>query len=147
MSDLQRPSAIVGLFNSLWGTLNRLGIGFDYSYELEVPGRASGTPRRTPVNLLPHAGNRYLVAPRGRTEWVRNAQAHGSVTLRRGAKRMRVRLESVPADEAPLILQAYLRAYRSQVQQFFSIAADAGIEEFAGVAPQHPVFRVVEIAS
>jgi hypothetical protein len=69
------------------------------------------------------------------------------VTLRRGAKRMRVRLESVPADEAPLILQAYLRAYRSQVQQFFSIAADAGIEEFAGVAPQHPVFRVVEIAS
>ena len=147
MTDVQRPSAIVGLFNTAWGMLNRLGIGFAYSYELEVPGRRSGTPRRTPVNLLPHAGNRYLVAPRGRTEWVRNAQAHGSVTLRRGTKRMRMRLEAVAADDAPLILQAYLQAYKAQVQQFFSIAADARLEEFARIAPQHPVFRVVEIAN
>jgi hypothetical protein len=99
------------------------------------------------VNLMPYAGQRYLVAPRGRTEWARNAEAHGSVLLRRGSKRLRIRLEAVPPDEAPLILQAYLQTYRSQVRQFFSIPADAKIEEFARVAPQHPVFRAIEIAT
>jgi deazaflavin-dependent oxidoreductase (nitroreductase family) len=147
MTDVQRPSALVGWLNRLWGVLNRLGIGLDYSYELEVPGRRSGVPRRTPVNLMPYAGHRYLVAPRGRTEWVRNAEAHGSVLLRRGSKRLRIRLEPVPPDEAPLILKTYLQTYRSQVQQFFSVPPDANIEEFARIAANHPVFKAVEIAT
>jgi len=36
---------------------------------LEVKGRSSGQPRRTPVNLLDFEGERYLVAPRGETQW------------------------------------------------------------------------------
>jgi len=147
MTDLQRPSALVGALNRFWGVLNRLGVGLDYSYELEVPGRRTGEPRRTPVNLMPYAGQRYLVAPRGRTEWVRNAEAHGSVLLRRGSRRLRVRLEAVPPDEAPLILKTYLQTYRSQVQQFFSVRPDANIEEFARIAPNYPVFKTTEIAT
>ena len=147
MTDVKRPGALVGALNRFWGVLNRAGIGLDYSYELEVPGRRSGAPRRTPVNLLPYAGQRYLVAPRGRTEWVRNAEAHGSVLLRRGSKRMRMRLEAVPAAEVPLILKTYLQAYRSQVQQFFPIRPDANIEEFARIAANYPVFKAVEIAT
>ena len=147
MTDAQRPSGLVGAFNRFWGVLNRIGIGLDYSYELEVPGRRSGTLRRTPVNLMPYSGHRYLVAPRGRTEWVRNAEAHGSVLLRRGSKRLRLRLETVPPDEAPLILKTYLQTYRSQVQQFFPIQGDANIEEFARIAARYPVFKTVEIAT
>jgi deazaflavin-dependent oxidoreductase (nitroreductase family) len=147
MTDVQRPNALVGALNHFWGVLNRIGIGLDYSYELEVPGRRTGEPRRTPVNLMPYAGQRYLVAPRGRTEWVRNAEAHGSVLLRRGSKRLRLRLEAVPSDAAPLILKTYLETYRGQVQQFFPIQPDANIEEFARIAPQYPVFKTIEIAS
>jgi len=44
---------------------------------LEVRGRTSGEPRRVPVNLLVLEGDRYLVAPRGETQWVRNLRASG----------------------------------------------------------------------
>ncbi len=48
---------------------------------LEVKGRKSGEWRRTPVNLLVYEGNRYLVAPRGETQWVRNMRVSGGGRL------------------------------------------------------------------
>ena len=53
---------------------------------LEVKGRSSGQPRRTPVNLLELEGERYLVAPRGETQWVRNLRASGEGLLRAGKR-------------------------------------------------------------
>ena len=51
---------------------------------LEVRGRKTGALYSTPVDLLEERGTRYLVAPRGYTQWVRNAEISGEVTLRRG---------------------------------------------------------------
>jgi len=52
-----------------------------------VPGRKSGIVRTMPVNLLEHPGARYLVAPRGETEWVRDLRASGRGELRLGVRR------------------------------------------------------------
>src|SRR5580692_2516933 len=60
------------VFNPTVAGLTRLGISVWGSRVLEVRGRTSGEPRRTPVNLLTFEGARYLVAPRGETQWVRN---------------------------------------------------------------------------
>ena len=50
---------------------------------LEVKGRKSGEWRQTPVNPLTFEGERYLVAPRGHTQWVRNMRVSGGGRLAR----------------------------------------------------------------
>jgi hypothetical protein len=44
---------------------------------LAVRARTSGEWRSVPVNVLELAGQRYLVAPRGDTQWVRNMLCFG----------------------------------------------------------------------
>jgi deazaflavin-dependent oxidoreductase (nitroreductase family) len=61
---------------------------------LAVRGRTSGEWRTVPVNVLELAGQRYLVAPRGDTQWVRNLRAAG-----RGELRRRGRIEGFRATE------------------------------------------------
>jgi len=42
---------------------------------LSVPGRGSGQWRTTPVVVLEHGGERYLMSPFGETDWARNLRA------------------------------------------------------------------------
>src|SRR5690348_11959018 len=78
---------------------------------LSVPGRRSGQLRSTPVVVLRHEGERYLIAPFGNTGWVRNLRAaqHGRLTVN-GRDEEFVPVEVPPADRPPLI-EAYLRRY------------------------------------
>lgn len=64
--------------------ITRHGISLLGSRVLSVRGRKSGEVRSVPVNLLPFAGERYLVAPRGQTQWVRNLRVAGEGRLRVG---------------------------------------------------------------
>ena len=132
------------VFNPAVAGLTRLGISVLGSRVLEVTGRKSGQPRRTPVNLLTFEGNQYLVAPRGVTEWVRNVRAgDGKVTLLLGRKRdVRTTTELEDAEKAP-ILRAYLKRWKAEVGVFFDgVGPDSSDEQLAAIAPQHPVFRL-----
>src|SRR5215212_3383774 len=78
----QRPGWFTEhVFNRAVAVLTRVGVSVAGSRILEVRGRRSGEPRRTPVNLLDLDGERYLVAPRGHTQWVRNLRASGEARL------------------------------------------------------------------
>jgi len=139
-TDFTKLGATERFFNGVMGQLFRLGWAPSYGHQLEVVGRKSGEVRRTPVNLLEHAGMLCLVAPRGETQWVKNARASGEVTLVRKASRTRYRVRELPESERAPVLKAYLTRYESQVARFFSLRADAQLAEFAAVAAQHPVF-------
>src|SRR5271166_6455268 len=78
------PTALERTFNRTFGLLVGLGFGLKHNYLLQVRGRKSGKLYSTPIDLLEMDGKRFLVAPRGRTQWVRNAEAAGKVTLKRG---------------------------------------------------------------
>src|SRR6185369_17017867 len=80
----QHPSRLEHLLNRAVGALVRLGLGPAHMRILEVRGRTSGKLHALPVDLLVEQGKLYLVAPRGYTQWVRNAEASGDITLRRG---------------------------------------------------------------
>ena len=69
-----------GFFNGLVRTLTRYGISIYGSRVLYVRGRKTGEWRTTPVNPLSYGGHRYLVAPRGHTQWVRNMRAAGAAS-------------------------------------------------------------------
>ncbi len=131
------------VFNRLVALLTRHGLSVYGSRILAVRGRTSGEWRTTPVNLLSYAGARYLVAPRGVTQWVRNIRAQGGGELRLGARREPIRVEEVGDAEKPPILRAYLRRWRMEVGVFFhGIGPDAPEAELRRIAADYPVFRI-----
>jgi deazaflavin-dependent oxidoreductase (nitroreductase family) len=131
------------LFNRAVAGFTRLGISIAGSRVLEVPGRKSGKPRRTPVNLLAFDGNRYLVAPRGQTQWVRNLRAAGRGNLLLGRRSEPFRAIEVPDAEKEPILREYLRRWKWEVGQFFDgVGPDSPADGLARIAPDHPVFRI-----
>ena len=113
-----------------------------HNYLLQVRGRKTGRIYSTPVNLLELQGKRFLVAPRGRTQWVRNAEAAGEVTLKRGTSRLKFRLRSLAESERPEILKEYVERYSTTVQRYFPVAAGAPHKAFAAIAPSYPVFEL-----
>ena len=59
----------------------------------------SGRIYSTPVDVLDRDGKRYLVAPRGYTQWVRNAIASGAVSLKKGRRSEEFGIRLLSDDE------------------------------------------------
>jgi deazaflavin-dependent oxidoreductase (nitroreductase family) len=136
------------VFNPAVAALTRLGVSVAGSRILEVRGRKTGEPRRTPVNPLTVDGTRYLVAPRGHTQWVRNLRAHGEGRLLLGRRAEPFAAQELGDDEKPPLLRAYLRRWKWEVGTFFGgVGPDSGDEELRRIAPDHPVFRVTPVTT
>src|SRR5204863_8722092 len=100
------------VFNRAVARLTRLGISVAGSRVLEVKGRKTGEPRRTPVNLLTLEDTRYLVAPRGHTQWVRNLRASGRGRLLLGRRAEDFTASEVADEEKETILREYLKRWK-----------------------------------
>jgi deazaflavin-dependent oxidoreductase (nitroreductase family) len=140
----QRPGWFTkNVFNRAVALLTRTGVSVAGSRVLEVRGRKSGEPRRTPVNLLTVNGARYLVAARGHTHWVRNLRALGEGRLLVGRRAEPFTAEEIPDDDKPAILRPYLQRWKWEVGAFFGgVGPDSSDEELRRIAPDHPVFRL-----
>jgi deazaflavin-dependent oxidoreductase (nitroreductase family) len=138
----RKPETLERIFNKAFGVLVGLGLGLRHNYLVQVAGRKTGRLYSTPVDLLEFNGRRFLVAARGRTQWVRNAEAAGEVTLKKGTKRQRFRIRNVPDEEKPEILKAYLDRFKLTVQRYFPVRAGSEPEDFANVAERYPVFEL-----
>jgi deazaflavin-dependent oxidoreductase (nitroreductase family) len=131
------------VFNRVVAALTRAGISVWGSRVLVVRGRTSGLPRTTPVNLLTHDGARYLVAPRGQTQWVRNLRVAGDGELKVGRRTEAFTAVEVPDEGKEAILRAYLKRWKAEVGVFFDgVSAKSSAEDLHRIAPNHPVFRV-----
>jgi len=141
-TPFMRPSSGERLFNRLFGFLVRMGFGQSDNFMLEVRGRKSGKIYSTPVNVLAYKEKKYLVAPRGYTQWVRNVVANKSASLVKGTRRDEVSLRPIPENEKPDILKTYLDRYRRTVQKYFPIAAGSPAKDFEPLADKYPVFEI-----
>jgi deazaflavin-dependent oxidoreductase (nitroreductase family) len=131
------------VFNPVVAAFTRLGLSLLGSRVLEVRGRSSGQPRRTPVNLLTLDGERYLVAPRGETQWVRNLRASGEGRLLLGRRSEPFTAVEVGDEDKAAVLRAYLKRWKAEVGVFFDgVGPDSSEDELLTVAPKHPVFRL-----
>lgn len=134
-----------GFFNGLVRTLTRYGISIYGSRVLYVRGRKTGEWRTTPVNPLSYEGHRYLVAPRGHTQWVRNMRAAGGGELHVGRRVERFTATELPDDQKPALLRAYLKRWKFEVGMFFEgVGPDAPDEKLLEIAPGYPVFQITE---
>jgi len=141
----RRPSGPTRLMNRTMSWLASLGLTPSRTITLEVKGRRSAETRSAVVNWVEHEGTRYLVSPRGETEWVRNVRAAGGEAVIRHGGRRSVRLEELPAEQRAPILQLYLRQNTLSTRQHFGIDPSAALEEFERLAARHPVFRIREV--
>jgi len=132
------------IFNPTVARLTRLGVSIAGSRVLEVRGRKSGEWRSTPVNPLEFQGSRFLVAPRGHTQWVRNLRASREGRLRVGRRTEDFKAEEVPDEEKAPLLRAYLERWKWESGMFFEgVGPDSTDEELLRIAPDHPAFRIV----
>lgn len=123
--------------------LARLGVAPSGLRELRVRGRRSGRARSVPVNVLELGGRRYLVAPRGTTEWVRNLRAAGEGELRLGRRVERFRAVEVADADKPPLLREYLRRWRRQVTSLVGdLDHTSSDDALAAAAPGFPVFEL-----
>lgn len=145
MARYQKPGFFTKhVFNALLEQAMKLGLSVRGSRILSVKGRKTGKAYTTPVNPLSFDGQRYLVAPRGETGWVKNIRASGEGALRLGRKREAIRIEEIADEAKEPILRAYLSHWKMETGIFFGGVTDASpAEDLRRIAPDHPVFRIL----
>lgn len=138
-----QPSTGTRGFNWVVAGMTRLGLSVWGSRVLAVRGRKSGEWRTTPVNLLTFQGERYLVAPRGETQWVRNIRVSGGGELRLGRRAEPFTVTEIADADKPAILRAYLTRWKMEVGVFFQgVGPDAPDARLLEIAPGYPVFKI-----
>jgi deazaflavin-dependent oxidoreductase (nitroreductase family) len=136
-----RDTPLRKLGNTLITPLARLGLAGKRTHILTTVGRKTGRRYSTPVMLVFLGGERWLVAPYGEREWVKNARAAGSVELTRARHTQRLRVEEVDPQTAAPVLREYLRK-TPVTKPFFKAKRNAPLADFAAEAHRHPVFRL-----
>ena len=147
LEDFRPPSRFEHWFNALVAVLAKLGITFTDGYRLLVTGRKSGKTYAVAVTVPTINNKKYLVAPRGETQWVRNARAAGQVALEKGKQREQFEVHEIQGAEKLAVLAEYLRRYHKAVQRYFSVSAGAAPDEFNEIAEAYPVFILKPMAS
>ena len=137
-----RPSLLDRIVNRAFGLMVKIGFGLSHNFLLEVRGRKTGRVYSTPVNVLEYKKKKYLVAPRGDTQWVRNVIVSQKATLVKGTKRENIRLRPIADQAKAEILKAYLDTYKLTVQRYFPIPAGSPAREFESLAERYPVFEI-----
>lgn len=127
--------------NALVRPLARLGLTGSRTHLLTVPGRTTGRLWSTPVSIVRVGEERWLVAPYGERNWVKNARAAGWVELRRGRRRERLAVVELSTEEAVPVLRRYYELGRV-TRPFFEVGLESTDEEWRTEAPRHPVFHL-----
>jgi deazaflavin-dependent oxidoreductase (nitroreductase family) len=135
------------VFNRVVAAATRLGLSVWGSRVLRVRGRSSGQWRETPVNLLSYDGRRFLVAPRGVTQWVKNLRIAGGGELVLGRRAEPFVATEIVDDEKPALLRAYLRRWKAEVGVFFDgVSGQSSDADLRRIAADHPVFLVESVS-
>lgn len=125
--------------NAVVRPLARLGLTGPRTHLLTVPGRTTGKLWSTPVSIVRDGEERWLVAPYGDRNWVKNTRAAGSVELRRGWWHGRFAVEELAPERAVPVLRRYYELGRV-TRPFFRVSLHSSDEEWLAEAPSHPVF-------
>jgi deazaflavin-dependent oxidoreductase (nitroreductase family) len=130
--------------DALFMALLRAGVKMGTMSLLTVRGRTSGQPRTVPVLLVEQEGQRWLVAPYGVVQWVRNIRAAGTATLTRGRRSETISVTELEAKEAAPILKQYLFK-GAAARPYFDATKDSPLEAFEREAARHPVFQITSV--
>ncbi|WP_227983235.1 anthrone oxygenase family protein [Nocardia spumae] len=142
------PSTTRGLRNRVVVFADRIGMPFGPIHLLTVKGRATGTPRTTPVAPILVDGVEYLVQAYPDADWVKNARVAGHGVLARGRKSRIVDLIEVTEPQRVPVLRAFPRQNPRGAQAFVrnGVAESSSPDSFAAAASRCPVFRIEPVS-
>lgn len=146
MAKTYKTTFIVRLGNFFVINMLRAGVKMGNMALLTVPGRKSGLPRTTPISLGEQNGKRWIIAPYGAVNWVRNLRAAGKATLTRGRRVEQIEVVELSTEEAAPILKNSLGGAPSFLHPYFDVRPDSPLEDFIREAPRHPVFLVKSLS-
>ena len=81
-----RVPRYVPFFNVFARRLLRVGTPMGPNVLVTIRGRTSGQPRTTPLAIVEQSGRRWIWAPFGEVDWVRNLRAAGMATITAGRR-------------------------------------------------------------
>lgn len=86
-------------FSPLLNAMLAVGIPLGPNGLLTVPGRRTGLPRTTGIAVIEVKGRRWIWAPWGEVQWVRNLRAAGHATLTKRGRREEVTATELDGPE------------------------------------------------
>jgi deazaflavin-dependent oxidoreductase (nitroreductase family) len=139
------PRWVFAVFNPIVKFLLSAGVPLGPNGIVTVRGRKSGRPRSTPVAIIAVAGRRWIWAPFGEVQWVRNLRAAGGATLT-----VRRRHEEVRATELdPTQRVAFFRDILGPLARgipfgvwFIRLADRVDLDDPVAAAAGRPVFEL-----
>jgi deazaflavin-dependent oxidoreductase (nitroreductase family) len=146
MAKTFRVTFLVHLGNLLATSMVRLGLKVGPIQLLTVRGRTSGEPRTTPVAVVDLDSKRYLVAPYGAVNWVRNLRAAGKATLTLGRHAEAIQTLELAPEEAAPILKNTLGGGGSFTRDYFNVTKESSLQDFEREAVHHPVFLIQSVS-
>lgn len=146
MTKTYRLGPITRVANCLFSVMTRRGRGADYRYILTVEGRKSGLAKSTPVDVMEVNGQRWLVAPYGEVNWVKNARASGQVELSRGGTPSRWKAEEVRGLDAVPAIRRYITSV-PVTAAYWEVGGQSSDEAVSAASEKHPVFRLVPLGT
>ncbi|BBY15835.1 nitroreductase/quinone reductase family protein [Mycolicibacterium litorale] len=139
-----QPAASARAFNEVIRWLAEAGISIAGSCALRVRGRKTGVVRTVVVNLMTVDGRRYVVSPRGNTQWARNARAAAEVETGPRWRRRTVRIAEVADADKTELLRRYLDRWYWEVKGHVGgLTPHSSDDEIRAVAPSIPVFELL----
>jgi deazaflavin-dependent oxidoreductase (nitroreductase family) len=123
-------------------SLLALGIRFNGSTLITVPGRKTGRPRSTPITMVEFEGQRYIQSPFGSVDWVRNLRAAGKATLSWGRRHEIVIATELSPEAAAPVIRSILRSAPQIIRDYFAVTAESSLEQIVQDAPNHAVFAI-----
>lgn len=146
MAKTYTPSLTFRLGLFITRTMLHAGISMGGMTLLTVRGRKSGQPRTTPVTIVKQNGQRWITAPFGAVNWVRNLRAAGVAQLRIGHHTETISATELSTKEAARVLKEHLGSFPSFIRQYYNASPASSLEEFEVEAPRHPVFLVKSLS-
>ena len=128
-----RPGVFLGKI------LNPIAVALGRKTVLLVRGRKSGKLLKVPMDPpFEWNGTRYLVSPRGETQWARNLRVAGEADLRTRRGLQHVRVVEIRGAERDAVVKTYASTITCHCQQYMKQLPDPA---------DHPCFRIEPTAT
>lgn len=137
-----QPRAVARAGNEVIRRLAEAGVSVAGTSALRVRGRRTGKLRGVVVNVLTVDGRRYLISPRGNTEWVRNARAAGVVQLGPSWRSRDYPLSRCPTKRNPHCCRSICGGGTGRSRATSGLTPQSTEGELQRVAPTIPVFEL-----
>jgi len=140
-----RAPRLITLVSPLLQALLAAGVPVGPNALITIPGRKSGEPRTAGVAIIEVDGRRWIWAPWGDVNWVRNLRAAGRATLTRRGRKEEVNATELGPEERVAFFRDILGPFARSIpggMAFVRVLDQTDLQDPVGVARDRRVFEL-----